>query len=215
MVRSEAVGILIGMDRVSSPKGEDTASIRVISPSPPSKDPLLICRQLYTEMAQKRTSAYRAYWTTNTFFITAFTEDRYRFHEDDSRWYLTSEPQQAEPSPPTEERDEIVTDDNMRHIHRFAFHMNVGEELYILLFRVDKVWSVNILLPEHRRRYGPGLYHMFPKGWKSENLVRTLRELNASLVGGDVIRDPSKGRGFNTFRLFEFVKLLQYRFMIT
>lgn len=64
--------------------------------------------------------------------------------------------------------------------------------------------------PERSKMY---LDHVLPEGRMSEDVKRTLTELNAS-VNGEAIRNPSAGRGFNAFRLREFTKLLQYRFAI-
>lgn len=92
--------------------------------------------------------------------------------------------------------------------------MNVRQEQYVLLFTFDGVWGVEVCLYEEWMRPGPSLLQLYPEESKSENLARTLRELNASLVGGEVIRDPSKGRRFSACQLFEFARLLQCRFVL-
>lgn len=46
------------------------ARIRLDKASPPSKIPLLVCRQLYTEMRQMYRAAYRAYWHSNRFLCS-------------------------------------------------------------------------------------------------------------------------------------------------
>ena len=38
--------------------------------SPPTKDPLLVCRQLHTEQRQAHAAAYRRYWDSQRFHIT-------------------------------------------------------------------------------------------------------------------------------------------------
>jgi hypothetical protein len=190
----------IDLVRVSSPDGGDTA----YTPGQhlPSKDPLLICRQIYAEMKKMQAARFRDYWQNNIFVVDAM--DHRHSSESSSR-----------PRQDTHERlapSDLVANENLKHVHCIAFRMNAYWESYVVCFAFHKAWDVCLLLPKEEAPPRALLRYIFPQGSKSANLERTLIELNAR-VGDEAIRNPSRGRGFTTFRLFEFMNLLKHRFV--
>jgi hypothetical protein len=190
----------IDLIRVSSPDEEDTAYIPGLHL--PSKDPLLICRQIYAEMKKMQVARYRDYWQKNIFVVDAMNH-RHR-SEASSRPRQNT---QERPAP-----SELVTNENLKHIHRIAFRMNAYWESYVLCFAFSGAWRGFMLLPRAEAPPRALIRYIFPQGSESANVQRTLTELNAR-VGDEAIRNPSRGRGFTTFRLFEFMNLLKHRFV--
>jgi hypothetical protein len=66
----DRIRLTLGADNIYMPrKGSPNAAIPS-SQAPPSKDPLLVCRQLYIEMRSMRAAAFRQYWSKNTFDVS-------------------------------------------------------------------------------------------------------------------------------------------------
>jgi hypothetical protein len=191
---SETFGNWIDLVRVSSPDGEDTA----YTPGQhlPSKDPLLICRQIYAEMKKMQAAHFRDYWQKNVFVVDAMNH----------RHSSTSSSQSHGRLAPSD----LIANENLKHIHCFAFRMNAYWESYVVCFAFHEAWNVCLLLPKEEAPPRELLRYIFPQGSESANLKLTLTELNAR-VGDGAIRNPSRGRGFTSFRLFEFMNLLKHR----
>jgi hypothetical protein len=200
---SDTVVDCVQLVRGPPPDGEDTAYTP--GQTLPSKDPLLICRQLYAETKKMQVACFRDYWQTNIFVIDAMDHR----HSPASPNRQSKQEIYAQLTP----RD-LVANENLKHVRRIAFCMNAYWESYFLSFTFNDngAWDVCLLLPREEAQPRALIRYIFPQGSKIENLERTLTELNAR-VGDEAIRNPSRGRGFTAFRLFEFMSLLRHRFV--
>jgi hypothetical protein len=178
----------------------------------PPKDPLLTCRQISSEQASRHAALRRAHWTQNAFVIGVNALYPFRDPVDLAR--AVSADQEEIAYQASIATRPLVAEEDLKHIHCFAFRMTVLEEHYSLnFFFIDGVWDVAIALPEAQGEPGLCTQRLLRRDDGSAPLPRTLRELNAS-VNGVVIRNPAVGCGFGTFRLIEFAKLLRYRFLM-
>jgi hypothetical protein len=59
------VALMLSIEGVYCPEIPEAAVES--SEAPPSKSPILVCRQLYTEMKRMQAEAFRQYWSNNTF----------------------------------------------------------------------------------------------------------------------------------------------------
>lgn len=91
------------------------------SASPPSKDSILPCRQLYCEMKQMQAAAYRDYWSSNRFLYTPASGMRTVPSADDVR--------------------------HMQHISLPAIGREVGLHFIDLVFKEAK-WGAWLLPPD-------------------------------------------------------------------
>lgn len=90
--------------------------IRLDETKPPSKDSILPCRELYSEMKGMHAVAYRSYWTSNRFL------------------YVDAEMSNTTALP--EEK-------NMEHIH--TFHFAVSSGYHICITFEDSKWTTQLL----------------------------------------------------------------------
>jgi hypothetical protein len=91
------------------PDGEDTAYTP--GQNLPSKDPLLICRQLYAEMKKMQAACFRDYWQTNIFVIDAMDHR----HSPASPNRRPKQEIYAQLTP-----SDLVANENLKHVRRIV-----------------------------------------------------------------------------------------------
>lgn len=163
------------------------AGILPHEPSPPPKDPLLICRQLHTEQKQAHATAYRQYWITQTFQITG------------GRPFLLSK------LCPVPEAD-------LRHIHCLAIEpMLKRTRIKILItFRFDPTassWSAAIeRSPRSHPRLGGDVPWQLTEPARRDAFLRSLQDVMDGLrreYGVPSKVDPAAGRGLDAREMYE------------
>jgi hypothetical protein len=98
------------------------------SAAPPPKHPLLVCRQLYTELQPAHTAAYRRFWTAQHFHITKVPTRPY----NPETTCLPSEP-------------------DLRHIRHFAIAARRCHSMLLVNVRFEptsSTWSVFLQEPD-------------------------------------------------------------------
>jgi hypothetical protein len=66
----DRIRLTLSADNIYGPRKGFPGAAIPSSQAPPSKDPLLVCRQLYIEMGSMQAAAYRQYWSKNTFDVS-------------------------------------------------------------------------------------------------------------------------------------------------
>ena len=151
--------------------------------APPSKDAILVCRQLYEEMSNMQAAAFRRYWEENTFHIC----------EDDvvlgNRFYAGS-------------------DRDMQHAKHFVFHVRCdGEPVEVEMhFRAgkwmpsyyisDRLWSTSVYF----QRFGTPAPQGPQPAYEFEGDMRQ-RSAAGAFSGERETMNPECGLGFTAIDL--------------
>ena len=155
--------------------------------SPPTKDPLLVCRQLHTEQKQAHAAAYRRYW------------DSQRFHITTDRPYLLAKLRLASAS-------------DLRHIRclSIAPMLNRTRIKVLITLRFDadtSSWSVAIeRSPRSRPRPGEDVPWQLTDCARRDAFLQSLKNAVGALREDDEIPtvvDPASGRGLDAREMYE------------
>lgn len=106
------------------------ARIRLDETAPPTKDALLPCRQLYSEMKEMQATAFREYWSTNRFIYSV-----------------------AEMGPAVGGKRPVPAQVKMQHIHHFS--LLIKDDYFLDIVLAGGLWESR-LLPTHGRALGFG-----------------------------------------------------------
>jgi hypothetical protein len=158
-------------------------------PSPPSKTPILVCRQLYTELKNSHATAYRQYWTSQTFHITG------------SRPFILSKLRPA-------------SDADLRHIHflTIAPMLKRARTKILITYHFKSPptssWSATIeRSPMSKPRPGEvDVPWQLSDCARREAFLRRLEGVMYGLRNGDEVPtkvDPAAGRGLDAREMYE------------
>jgi hypothetical protein len=157
-------------------------------PSPPSKNLLLVCRQLNTELKQAHATAYRHYWGTQTFHITG------------SRPFILS-------------KLRPISNLDLRHIHRLTIAPMLKRTrikiLIIFCFEpTTSSWSTTIeRSPGSKPRVGEeDVPWQLTDCAQREAFLRILEDTINGLRRDDEVPtkvDPAAGRGLDAREMYE------------
>jgi hypothetical protein len=156
-------------------------------PSPPPKTPLLVCRQLHTEQKQSHATAYRQYWTAQTFHITG------------ARPFLLSKLRPA-------------SEPDLRHIHRLTIAPMLNRTRIKILstFHFEPTtssWSVTIeRSPRSKPRPGEEVPWQLTDCARRDAFLRSLEGVIDRLRKDDEVPtkvDPAAGRGLDAREMYE------------
>jgi hypothetical protein len=157
-------------------------------PSPPPKHPLLVCRQLHTELKNSHATAYRQYWTSQTFHITG------------SRPFILSKLRPA-------------SDADLRHIHSLTIAPMLKRTRTKILITyhfepTTSSWSATIeRSPMSKPRPGEvDVPWQLTDCARREAFLRRLEGVMYGLRNGDEVPtkvDPAAGRGLDAREMYE------------
>ena len=156
-------------------------------PSPPPKNPLLVCRQLHTELKQAHATAYRHYWTAQTFHITG------------ARPFLLS-------------KLRPVLEPDLRHVHRLtvAPMLKQSRIKILITFRFEPAtssWSATIeRSPMSKPRPGGDVPWQLTDCARRDVFLRSLESVMDGLRGDYEVPskvDPAAGRGLDAREMYE------------
>jgi hypothetical protein len=153
---------------------------------PPTKTPLLICKQLHAEMSRMHGAAFRNYWTANTFTVELCNQS---FGGSDH-----------------------IEEEHLRHIHHIAYNSKSRRGHLTLHFVFKESWSLVVevadcIYPEDRMAPLSDLqgYCQFDK---LEEVSRLPTKLEQRYRKTKVPLDPSIGEGFTCDELVAFLGAL-------
>lgn len=164
----------------------DEAGVELDS-APPTKDALLVCKQIYAEQKKKQATTYRRYWTTQRFLLIADRNIRKELH--------------------------LASKADLQHICRIAVHCLIefwNKALVTFRFDARSAWAVDIEAPRSVRAPESGFVLWFltecPRRDKLledlEEMMDTLREdrgVNEYFELSTV--DPTAGQGLDANKL--------------
>ncbi|GAB7329748.1 hypothetical protein MBLNU13_g01476t1 [Cladosporium sp. NU13] len=159
--------------------------------SPPTKHPLLVCRQLHTEQKQAHAAAYRRYWASQRFHITT------------DRPYLLAKLRLA-PEP------------DLRHIRCLSIAPMLKRTRVKLLikfrFEVASKWIVTVeRCPRSKARPGEEVPWQLTECARRDAFLRSLKEVMDGLrknCDGPSSIDPAVGQGLNSNEMYELSSLV-------
>jgi len=170
------------------PSPEDSpADTLSASAAPPPKHPLLVCRQLYTELKPAHMVAYRRFWTAQRFHIT---------------------------KGPTRPYNPVTTclpsESDLRHIRHFAIAARRCHSKMLINFRFEptsSTWSVFLQEPERalQRRELPR-QELFLQSYKD-----VMGWLRKDADGVPIVINPTAGEGLDSKEINELFSLVWQR----
>lgn len=155
---------------------------------PPTKTPLLICKQLHAEMGKMQDAAFRNYWTANTFKVELCNQS---FGGSDH-----------------------ITEEHLRHIHHIACKGKRMRSSVTLHYVFQESWSPAVELTSSLHPKGRMLSLGDIRGYRHYSQLEELSRLPAALQGmyrryqGKGPLDPSIGQGFTFEELVIFLEAL-------
>jgi len=156
-------------------------------PSPPPNSPLLVCRQLHTELKQNHATAYRHYWTTQTFHVTG------------SRPFLLPKLR------PASEQD-------LRHVHHLTITPMLKQSRIKILITfhfepTTSSWSATTeRSPRSKPRPGEDVPWQLIDCARRDAFLRSLGDVMDGLRKDDEVPakvDPAAGRGLDAREMYE------------
>ena len=160
-------------------------------PSPPTKDPLLLCRQLHTEQRQAHAAAYRRYW------------DSQRFHITTDRPYLLA-------------KLRLASEPDLRHIRCLSIAPMLKRTRIKLLitfrFEAASKWLVAVeRSPRSKARPGEEVPWQLTECARRDAFLESLRKIMDRLRtnwDGPSSIDPAVGQGLNSNEMYELSSLI-------
>ena len=155
--------------------------------APPTKDALLVCKQIYAEQKKKQAAAYRRYWTTQRFLVIADRNTRKELR--------------------------LASKSDLQHICRVAVHCLIefwNKVLVTFRFDARSAWPVDIEVPRSVRapksRFVLWFLTEYPRRDKLledlKEMMDTLREDRGVNEYFDLSTvDPTAGQGLDANEL--------------
>ena len=159
--------------------------------SPPTKDPLLVCRQLHTEQRQAHAAAYRRYW------------DSQRFHITTDRPYLLA-------------KLRLASEPDLRRIRCLSIAPMLKRTRIKLLitfrFEAASKWLVAVeRSPRSKARPGEQVPWQLTECARRDAFLQSLKEIMDRLrrtCDGPSSIDPTVGQGLNSNEMYELSSLI-------
>lgn len=159
--------------------------------SPPTKNPLLVCRQLHTEQKQAHAAAYRRYWASKRFHIT--TDRPYLL----AKLRLASEP-------------------DLRHIRCLSIAPMLKRTRIKLLitfrFEVASTWAVTVeRSPRSKARPGEEVPWQLRECARRDAFLQSLKHIMNALRKDHEVPssiDPAAGQGLSSNEMYELSSLV-------
>lgn len=152
--------------------------------SPPNKDSLLICRQIYSEMKEMQAAAYRRYWVVQKFLIIADRDTKKNLH--------------------------LANKADLQHICHLAVHRYFWPEKYTALisfhYSAAFAWTVSMKNSRPQQAIpGANLRWCMVKCSESTKFLHSLKQMMDTLHEGysanghldESTVDPRAGRGLD------------------